>query len=214
MRSARRRASVGRGAPHAPQWDHHLESRSVRPRGLVDDLSSVSSSVSWAIESPRPGAVASAARFTTAREPVEQARDEFRRHTVAAILDHEAEVPVSPDRADVTGGLPWRIDSRSGSRASDRALPDPPPPADPPEPRPSPHRGSSVSERTTSSIWVGGERARARSRSPPNRAGKGRAAVRPDPASAPPAPEARSGEPSRCGSASSSSRSFNVTAIP
>ena len=51
----------------------------MRHRGPVDDLSTVSSSVFLGDREPQSGAVSTASRFGTAREPVEQARDELMR---------------------------------------------------------------------------------------------------------------------------------------
>ena len=50
--------------------------------------------------SPSPEPSPRRARIGTAREPVEQSRDELGRHAVAAIIDYEAEVPVPAGRRD------------------------------------------------------------------------------------------------------------------
>jgi hypothetical protein len=69
--------------------DHDLEPRTLRHRRLVDDLSSVSSSVCLRDREPEPRAVTSATRLKTAREPVEEARNKLTRNTPASILDGE-----------------------------------------------------------------------------------------------------------------------------
>jgi hypothetical protein len=65
----------------ASERDHDLESRAVRHRRLVNDLSSVSPGVSLCDREPEAGAVASATRVRAAREALKEARNELVRHT-------------------------------------------------------------------------------------------------------------------------------------
>jgi len=61
-------------------------------RRLVDDVSAVGPSIGARDREPEAGAVRSAARLDTARESVEQARDELALNALAAILNRDADV--------------------------------------------------------------------------------------------------------------------------